>query len=244
MAAAVIAGSAAACLAADVVVLKSGTMMEGDVVSLTGKELVLRIESGKSILDRADVRSIHFDTTVAELTAPTKSPDTAPDKKATPNENDRPVFSPGDKKEFALGDAVRVGSLRLRLADVSIRKVRVIDLLGGVNESRDDFLVLRFEAANVGSGRDLVASGDPVFGEALVRVEGSSGARIKGKSFGAGSRVEGELRDGEKITAGNEAEDLEVFEFPGEKVEEIVVRVNLERFGEKGTLVWRGEIGR
>lgn len=233
----------AACLAGDVVVLRSGTMMEGDVVSLNGKELVLRIESGKSILDRADVRSIHFDTTITELTKPTEpgttKPGGAPEKEATPDEGKPPAFSLGDKKEFALGDAVRAGSLRLRLSDVTIQTVKVVDLLGGVHESPGTFLVLHFDVANVGDMRELVISGDPVFGGPLIRIEDEKGGRIKGKSFGAGSRVEGELRDGEKIGVGGTREDLEVFERPEEGVKELVVRVNLERFGEKGTVVWR-----
>ena len=236
----------AACPASDVVVLRSGTMMEGDVVSLTGDELVLRIESGKSILDRADVRAVHFDTTIAEMEHPAApaatEPADAPERKATPAEDAGPVLAPGDKKEFALGDAVRVGSLRLRLVGVDTQKVKVVDLLGGVNESRDAFLVLRFDVANVGDRGDLVISGDPVFGEALVRVENQKGRRIKGKSFGAGSRAAGALRDGETIAVGVEREDLEVFERPGDGVKELVVRVNLERFGEKGSLVWRATI--
>lgn len=234
---------ATACLAADVVVLRSGTMMEGQVLRLDADELVLSIESGKSILDRDDVRSIHFDTTIGELSRPVESPrerDASPEEKEDRDAGDEQrVFVPSDKKEFDLGDAVRAGSLRLRLAEASIRKVEVVDLLGGVNESRDPFLVLRFEVANVGDMRSLRVSGDPVFGEARVRVESGEGDRIRGKSFGAGSRVQGELQDGQTIGVGGEREDLRVFERPGEGVEEIVVRVDLARYGEKGELTWR-----
>lgn len=237
----VLAGTTAS-LATDVVVLKSGTMMEGEVVSLDASEVVLTIESGKSILDRSNVRSIHFDTTIGELRRPT-APDAEPDRAPAPAKDDDRVFSPHDKEAFALGDAVEAGSLRLRLADATIRRVRVVDLLGGVKESRDEFLVLRFEAANVGDGRDLEVSGDPAFGAPLLRVEDEKGNRISGKSFGAGSHVEGELRDGEKIVRGDEKEDLEVFELPGAGVKALVVRVNLERFGGKGMVTWRLERG-
>lgn len=229
---------AAACLGADVVVLRSGTMMEGNVVSLDGDELVLEIEAGKSILDRGDVRSVHFGTTIDELGdgedgGDDGAPDAAPE---APDEG--PVFRIGDKRAFGVGDAVETNTLRVRLTDVATERVRVVDIFGNVKDSREEQLVFRFEVRNVGTREVLTVRGNPVFGDKLILLEDEEGDEIKAQSFGAGSRVEGALQDGDEIDPGDRDGHLEVFKVPGGDVERLELRVDLARFGDGGIVRW------
>jgi hypothetical protein len=225
---------AAACLAADVVVLRSGTMMEGTVVSLDGDELVLEIEAGKSILDRGDVRSVHFDTTIEELGGGDDAgPGAAPD---APDEG--PVFRIGDKKAFGVGDAVETNTLRVRLTGVATERVRIVDIFGNVKDSREEQLVFTFEVRNVGTREVLTVRGNPVFGDKLILLEDQEGDEIKAQSFGAGSRVEGALQDGDEIDPGDRDGHLEVFKVPGGDVERLELRVDLARFGDGGIVRW------
>ncbi len=223
------------CDAADVVVLRSGTMMEGEVVSLDEAELVLEIESGRSILERAEVRSIHFDTTAAALRDAdgNERQDRAPGDEA----EDR-VFDFGDKETYDVGDAVEKGALRLRLSGVEVRRVRIVDLFGNETRTRDEHLVLEFDVWNVGPRRALEVRGHPVFGGRLVHVVNPEGEALPAATFGPGRRALGALEDDAKIAPGDEATHVEAFETPDAGAEDLTVVVDLSRFGGDGVVRW------
>lgn len=224
-------------LATDVVVLRSGTTMEGTVVSLDDHEIVLEIEGGKSILDRDDVRSIHFDTTASQLA--TDDEDHPGDE--DDDDRDGPVFRIGDKKTLDVGDAIETNRLRVRLTSVDVERVRVVDLFGKTSQSRAPYLVLTFEVWNIDNRKSLTVQGNPVFGEKLVRLETGAGDEVEAHGFGAGSAVDGALRDADTIGPGDREGHLEVFEIPGDDDESLELRLDLTRFGDAGVVRWRIE---
>lgn len=212
----------------DVVVLKSGTMMEGRVETFDEGELILLIESGKTILVRDDIASIHFDTTVAQVTS--AQSDVAPASAQT-----------GAKAPVAVGEWFTHNDVELRVSKVVIGKVPVRDVLDDLKESTNELMQVHFQVRNASDRKILRYSGSRMFGNHYVLRDDVDNV-IRGVSFGFGNRVDGALKDGQEIDPGSQVNHVEIFRVPPPKTQHLDLALDLDAFGAEGKVDFR--IGR
>jgi preprotein translocase subunit YajC len=211
--------------AGDVVVLRSGKMLEGDVLTVDTGSVRLRGESTETTVVRADVAAIHFDTTAAALRGEDAEPDAEPDE--------APERTPG------LGEPVDAEGLEITLVDASVRRVELVDLMGKTFQSGQRVLALRFSVRNTQEFARLQASTGGPFSAGMVAVADRRGRTLAPAGFGIGNRLRNAMRDGAEIAPGETAEHVAAFARPRDDSKELLCTVDLRRFGGEGTVRFR-----
>lgn len=217
----------------DVIVMKSGKVHVGVVLKLDRDELVLQIASGKMLLDRSDLASIHFNTTARAVGKPN------PGKKESTEDTALPAkkFKERSKKN---------SFIEVSIIGVSIGKTRSSDLFDDNKKSKTERLQIRFRFRNLLTNDSIEFDTPGIFGSAFFRVADDAGDRVKGITLGPGIDLVGELDDGHDIHPGKTAEHVTIFNPPSSDFKHLDVTVNLEAFGREGTLsfkVTRADLG-
>jgi hypothetical protein len=125
-------------LPADVVVMKSGKVHEGNVVSFDGKELTLEVKEGKSIVSRTEVDSVFFGID-AETYKPIQK---AIQKNKEPAKASKGLIPFGETGE---GDLVAIRIVSARIGKIPLRG----NFGRGDAESTDDLLEIIYEIENL-----------------------------------------------------------------------------------------------
>jgi len=209
--------------ATDVVVLEGGKMMEGRVISFDQDELVLEIESGKALLTRGDIASIHFDSTVAEIRAAMSQ---------RPRPKDVSSREPLDFREW-----FRASEIEVRVSQAAIARVSVTDLFGEMQQSTDDHLQLTLEIRNT-SERRILRYREGVFSNSF-QLRDDVDNILRGVSFGFTNAVQGALEEGSEIDPRQSVTHVEIFRVPPPKTRHLDLTVDLSAFGLEGTAVFR-----
>ncbi len=220
---AALALAAASALAADVVVLRDGTMLEGTALAMDREDLRFRVDDTRRLIARDEIRSIHLDATIDEVRAALGHDQ--------PDDDDPPAHHPGE--------IVQVGPLEITLRQPAIERVHLVDLMGEPYQSRRRVLTLRFDVRNIQDyGALRVAASGSMAGE-LVTVLDHDGRPIPRADFRAGSRLRDALRDGREIDPGETVSHLEAFAQPPDDAHHLTCVLDLRRFGGDGTVRFR-----
>lgn len=230
----------ASAFAADVVVMKNGTMMEGTVDSMTQQTLRLMFPGGESTIQRTEIASVHLNATIDDvrklLTPPTTPPVTPPvtpppigPAPGTPPVTAPPAPPPGPYETWA-----NLGDVRVRITSARAGKVKVKEFTGRVKSTSNNRLIVDFEIQNVSANRTVTFRGVP-FGD-MFTCRNTDGRNNKPyRPSGFGESIEGQTQLPMDIPAQYMVNHIEYFDdVPG--VEKgIVVTINGEGFGQPGT---------
>lgn len=232
----------ASAFAADVVVMKSGVLMEGTVDSMTQQTLRLMFPGGESTIQRTEIASVHLNTTIDDVrklltppattpanpTPPVTPPPVGPAPGTTP-----PVTTPpppaGPYETWAY-----LGDVRVRISSARAGKVKIKEFTGRVKSTSNNRLIVDFEIQNVSANRTVTFRGVP-FGD-MFTCRNTDGRNNKPyKPSGFGESIEGQTQLPVDIPAQYFVNHTEYFDDVPGVDKGIVVTINGEGFGQSGT---------
>ncbi len=239
----------AALLAIDTVVLKNGTMLEGDVQSVDRQEVRITFFGGQTNLQRSQVAAIHFDKNSEDVRRLMVPPTTPP----SPQPGPQPPNAPGTPPTIPplqpvapptvapqlddLGVWKQSGNLRVRITKARVGNVNVRDFTGRVVPSRETVLALEMEVNNTGDR--ALKFRVPPFGQPFTLTDPMG--RTVLQEFVSGEIVDA-LRSGNNVGSGETLRHLEVFvvpvHIPGD-AGEYKVRLDTTVFGQRDPLEFK-----
>ena len=231
-------GTAALALTAlgDVAVMRTGVVHEGTLNHFDTDELELTIQSGRIILDREDIASVHFGLTAAQYKRrfnpginppPTNPPPTDP--------HTHPPAAPINAPEGTrVGQPYDGGHFTLTLVSARIDKPRLRDLFDMSQVGADPELILTFGVTNTHARRILrYEEPNPFLGGHFSMTDDATNT-IRTIDYGLGTTVVGALDGDVDIMPGQQAQHVEVFSVPPPLTRSLVLRLKNSAFGGSG----------
>lgn len=208
---------------ADLVILRSGTIYEGNVHEFDNEELILDVESGTTILKKKEIASIHFDRTVKEYKA-----------KQSKRLSLQTIQS--SEEVIAFGQEMKTDKLSLTITSARIAKPKVKDMFGDMREGENLNLLVAFRILNTMDRKILRYQKSSIFERENFSLRDDAYNEIRPVSYGWGYIVIGALTGTEDINPNKEAKHIVVFSIPPEKTKYLILSVNLKAFGEQGII--------
>lgn len=226
LAAAVVMMACAAARAADVVVLRTGSMYEGTVIRFDASDLEMAVDGGRVLLRRSQIASIHFETTAAEV------------RRLLDGVRPGGPAAPMPADERALGAWHKNDRIEIRIKSAEIKRVWYRDLFRLRQRSDAELLVLTFEVVNPHDTKNLKYRDNELTGSSFVMVDDRGDASRAG-NFGLGTHIEGALKPDDDIGPKKTVTHVVVFEKPRRSTDFVTVTVRLSGFGASGDAKFR-----
>ena len=209
---------ASTALVADVVVMKSGEKLEGVLDAVNEKQVTLKVDDSKKVLDRSEVLAIHLNVGLEDFQKRDKN--TGLDI----------------KDAIAFGETGKSKNLSIRIVSAKIAKTRVKTITDPMAVSTDDNLNLVLSIKNT-SERKIVRFADQsgFFSNKLTMHDDVENV-IQRIHFGIAANVVGALTKDDEILPGEEVEHVEVFKVPPPKTEWLLLTIDLSAFGDAGVM--------
>jgi hypothetical protein len=154
--------------------------------------------------------------------------------------HDVPAEKPAEAKESSWADAskgpVRHGAVRVQLAAVTIRNIKMRDLLGEEMVSATKYLTLSVHILNTSAKRKIDFRGWSALGQQTAILEDDRGKRYQRIGPDPGARIAGQVVTAVSLDPGSELEELLVFERPVDEVQFLRLELAAAAFGDTGSL--------
>lgn len=224
--------AAEATIAADVVVRRDDTMLEGNLLSVDKQDITLELSDGEvRKIARKDVSEIYLGTNMLSVKV-------IKGRKSKASKS-QPAQTPG-VVEF--GKPAEAGSLSIRLTDAAVEFPQVRDLFNRVSRGTSKELVIRMEVTN-NDERRIIRFKDNSFRSPISMVD-DAGNGIRGIGYGAGSTIEGSIKRDDDINPGKTVKHACVFRVPPPKTEHLILVIDATAFGQTGKLQFKIPIER
>lgn len=212
--------------AGDVVVLRSGTVLEGTAKSFDGERLTLAVEAGTTVLERAAIAAVHFGITKQQYEAgeATRSPDRTPAPSASPPDG-----------QVAWGGHVRTATFTLAVVRARIATTQIRDMMGDAKVGTTPDLQITLSVRNVAERKVLRFREPNPFLANPFLLHDDVGNQIRGVNYGFGSEVVGALTGKEDVLPDQTATHLLLFQIPPPKTKQLTLTMDLSVFGEEGS---------
>jgi len=212
----------------DVVVMKDDTTHEGTVDLFDNNELILIIHSGKIILTRSEISSIHFDIDFETYDRQKR--------KAISYAEQVPATQEGI---IEFGDIYQAQTFSIRLVEAKIEQPQVRDMFGDLGQGKTPNLVLKFCIQNTDDRKILRYREENLFLAGYFLLMDDVGNTIRGVNYGFGNTLVGALTGEEDILPGQEVSHIEVFSAPPPKTKYLILNMDLAALGEQGKAQFR-----
>lgn len=212
----------------DVIVLKGGKTHEGQVIKFDNNELTIKIQSGKTILEKKDIKSIHFGINKEQFLTAKKS---EPVKKETmpPKE---PI-----KKEVTLSKGVieikqpyHSKNFDIKIKNAEIGQVALKGFMSKSKITTDKYLKLFLLFSNTSERKILSFDG----GDSKFSMKDDVENTIRRITVGFSQTVVGALKNNTEINPKKSNTHLVIFKVPPPKTQFLILTVNLNVFGDTG----------
>ncbi|MEZ6008263.1 MAG: hypothetical protein R3F05_10930 [Planctomycetota bacterium] len=203
---------------ADVIVLKSGTVIEGTTDSVDATKVVLQVEGGSSSLERSSVASIHFGISKADYER---------QRRAGPAQQTA-AAAPADVIEW--GAPAEAEGITLAVASVRVGTTAVHGF-GGPGRGTNPDLQIALAISNTSDRKILRYDTPNRFMASPFQLRDDVDNVIRGVRYGAGSEVVGALTGNEDFEPGSRGSHLLVFAVPPPKTKFLILSVDLSVFG-------------
>ena len=229
-------GALALAATADVAVMRTGVVHEGTLNRFDADELVLTIPSGRIILDRADIASVHFGLTAAQYKQYFSSAaNPAPGTNTPPNTPHQPSGAVNPPAGTRVGQPYNGGHFALTLVSAKIGMPNVSDLFKRRERDVETSLILTFRVDNPDDRRIVrYEEPNPFLGRHFSLTD-DAGNAIRIADYGLGSTIVGALDGNADILPGEYAQHVEVFSAPPPLTKSLVLHMRNSAFGGSGT---------
>jgi hypothetical protein len=149
---------------------------------------------------------------------------------------------PSEPEELSWTDAskgpVQHGDVRVQLTGVTVRNVRIKDMLGEEFVSPTKYLAIRLEIFNTSSMRklDFLGWSEPSSDRNAASLTDNSNRLYKRMSPDPGAEISGQISTATSLYPGKQLEDLLVFEPPVDKIQFLRLQLPAAAFGSSGSL--------
>lgn len=215
--------ASSAVLASDLVVLKDGRTLSGNLIAMSKDALTLAQHESPIEITREDVASVHFDTTEADWLRSQLRPADAT------RQDTRTVIPIGAKHVSG------ISAISVRTA--AIQRVELEGTWGEGDQSDDEHLCVLLDIENLDDRRVIEAPGS-----ALGTVRDDVGNRVRSIRFSYDS-IAGQLDGDETILPGTKRSHMLVFDKPLPNTEHLDLEIDARRAGGAGSVVYRIPIG-
>ena len=213
--------------AADVIVHRDETMLEGILLSVDKQDVVLELSDGEvRKIARKDVSEIHLGTNMlsVKVIKGRKSKAPKPEPAQTPN-------------VVYFGKPAEAGNLSVVLTGATVEFPPVRDLFNRVSQGTTKQLVLRMKVTNKDERR-IIRFKDNSYRSPIWMVD-DAGNSIRGIGYGAGSSIEGGIREDDDINPGKTVTHACVFKLQPPKTEHLILVIDATAFGQSGKLQFK-----
>ncbi len=205
-------------LFADVIVMKNGDKLEGDLDSVNDKRIGLKVDGVEKQLERSDVSSIHLNISLADFEKREKN-------------------SGADIKEaIAFGETGKSKNVAIRIVNAKVGKTNAKTITNPMAQSELDNLNLEIAIKNTSERKIVRFTDQSGFFSNKMLMRDDVENIIQRIHFGIGVDVIGALTKDDEILPGKEVVHVEVFKVPPPKTEWLMLSIDLSAFGDSGVM--------